>query len=62
MLRSFLKLLAAVAIMQLIAGCETHDRVNYRQPLPWKSHPASEQSAPVVTPAADLTAPVLPTP
>ena len=34
------KLFTLTVLSLAIAGCQTHDRMAYQQPLPWKTHPA----------------------
>jgi len=64
MLRQLPKLIAVTAALFFVAGCQTHDRVVYRNPVPWKSHPvAAPSELPVdsstpLTPAAAVPAPV----
>ena len=69
MFRHLPKLLAAAAALLFVAGCTTHYRSEYRYPLAWKTHPASEAELPAPAPtspvapvssASPLTPPALP--
>jgi hypothetical protein len=64
MIRQFPKFIAVAAALLFVAGCQTHDRVVYRNPVPWKTHPVAapsdlpvDASAPATTPAAAGTVP-----
>ena len=68
MLRQLPKLIAVIAALLFVAGCQTHDRVVYRNPVPWKSHPVAAPSelpaetttttTTTLTPAATVPPPV----
>ena len=65
MIRQFPKLIAVAAALLFVAGCQTHDRVVYRNPVPWKSHPVAapsdlpvDASVPAPTSAPAATVPV----